>query len=221
MVFAEAVTEAISKPGIQWANAKIVWKDQARTSWTFSFIPVPKARDDSTCRGTSDFASICDAAAEAVRSVYRQRPELQVGSWKHPMDSQKDLVCLEIPGVFGAPLDPLYTTPAPEQGIYWHPRSQTHLSREINYGSTQNTMGGFEKVGLSCRDAPALAFAPFLCHSIPSHQTNDGGAICERELAGFIDCCPDIKDFFLVLEVRMVSSNGNATRFRQWEMERT
>ncbi|KAJ9131378.1 hypothetical protein NKR19_g9548 [Coniochaeta hoffmannii] len=136
------------------------------------------------------------------------------------MDSQKDLVCLEIPGVFGAPLDPLYTTPAPEQGIYWHPRSQTHLSREINYGSTQNTMGGFEKVGLSCRDAPALAFAPFLCHSIPSHQTNDGGAICERELAGFIDCCPDIKDFFLVLEVRMVSSNGNATRFRQWEMER-
>jgi hypothetical protein len=222
MVFAEAMNEATSKPGIQWINARIVWTDAAKTTWSISFTPLAKNRDNSTYRTLSDLASISDSATEAARSIGRGLQSFQVGARNHPMDRERDVLCLKTPGLFAFPRE-RNTPNTRHEGIYWHPNSQIPSYGTIHYESVWPTMRGFEKVGLCYQDSDGDASAPFLCYSgthRDDHMTRRLYDICHKELAGFIDCCPNIKEFFLVLAVRMVPGKSPARRLQSWEKDR-
>lgn len=222
MVFTEAMNEATSKPGIQWFNARIVWTHPAKRTWSISFTPLPRSRDDSTYRYSSDLASICDAATEAARCIGRGGQRFPVGARKYPMELKRDLLCLKTPGLYAFPAG-TDTPNTPHTGIYWHPSSQPRW-RTLDYDAVQGAMRGFEKVCLAYRDSSGDASAPFLCNSFDyhreDHMTRRQSDLCHRELAGFIGCCPDIKEFFLVLGVRMAPGRRPGRRLQRWEKDR-
>jgi hypothetical protein len=204
--------EAVPKPAVHFFNAKIVWHDN-KTRWSMKFLPVPKSSDDSLYRYSSELAKLCPSAEKAMRCIGGGSPKFQVGMRQYHIDIETDILCLHTPGLFQYPAvkDKANTR---RLGIYWHPDSQ-HRDPKINFDAVRAAMRGYERVAVYCNGRDT-GTAPFTCND-PTSDSHEFG-ICPAQLAGFIDCCPDIKHFYIILGTGHGSRPGSqrSVRIQQW-----
>jgi hypothetical protein len=193
--------EAVPKPGVHWVNMKAVFHDNG-TRWSFKFVPIVKYLDDSLYRYSSEMATTCPLAARAISCISGGDPALQVGIRRQPIDVHNDLVCVKVSNSI-------------HSGIFWHQDSQSNprypTSPTIRYDAVTDTLKGYEKLGLFCQ-TDFVYGTPFQCSNcMPSHYN-----VCPKEISGWIDCCPDIKEFYLVLNRKMWWASRPATAVKEW-----
>lgn len=195
-VWLEAFADVSSQPSIQFYNIKVhvEYHDTSSDRWHPALKACASSKGDSAFRIHEDIAAICPSATRALKISGGGREALD--GQMHLMDKKTDLLCLRPNLILPSTLD--YVT--------WHLDHQQRRDIKIERPQTRRAFGGFQKVGIayhnSCRKPPnswifACGKRRLLALGHPSYS-NAGGYCC-RDFAGFIDCFPDIKEFFLVL----------------------
>lgn len=108
----------------------------------------------------------------------------------------------------------------------WHPQHtlETKGMSPESRDEIKYALEGFRKVGILLNERVGRSrdktWAPFRCfkggqqctHEVSSH------GMCPIQIAGFIDCCEEIEEFYFVLPVHMTRNNKTAkgVAIREW-----
>jgi hypothetical protein len=206
--------EALQKPSLYLFNL-LMSRDPADGPESVSLFRLHDGQDDSPSKCLQQLALICptsyqafrDSVARPVTLVY----QLPFRGVKHKLiiDGDNDLVCLDQEVAGFRVLDRMSEThPVDAAAMLWHPRN-FRPDQPCFLRSAQQALRGVSRVGMlvvpgSTNPFNNYAEYPYL----------------PEALAWFIDCCPDITEFYLIYEMydkrpaNDPSPNGN--NLREW-----
>ena len=198
--------EALNKPSIHFCTAKVILYNN-NTCWAPELKTVMRSQDDSAWRGHEELAQVCDSASRAFSVAYGAGSRIEVGMTERWV-AKANMLCFRATKFLkDEPWMHMH-----HQKIYWHLDDQTQDPR-IDYTRTQSLFHGVERIGLVFAGIEPGDYWPFGTFS--GHQ-GQRHAYSSKQLAGFIDCAPDVKEFFHVFAVRTQRKSRRAQEIRQW-----
>jgi len=190
--------EAISKPSINFCDG--IFESAPGRTWYPKLQAIPRYKDDSAYLVHEKLAGISPSAARALSVAHGGRATLRLDGQMHWMAKEIDILC------FGSLNHPYMAAFEP----VWHPDAYREDSTTfqvpyrgaaIDYTQTQQVYSGFERVGIkqqgSCED-PEFSLFPCRCVGDVGIFGLPHAFVCPLQVAGFIDCFPDIKEFVIV-----------------------
>lgn len=204
--------ETICKPLIHFLDIAVA---PDTMTWSPKLRPraCKKEKDDSGWRLQEFFSGLClasSSAAEVWPESHRAVISLPEGIIT--VDGYTDLLCLGI---------------APGFRHHWYPLDP---QRPLNLPRTQAIFRGFRNIGFTLRPQSEKESAhegnPFLCLSerCSGRRFCLKDAMCPREIANFIDCCPDIEVFYLVIPLTELVAQSTTPpqpkKMRKWSRDR-
>lgn len=174
--------EAMRKPSIHFAELALRLLPH-KSLWTVILRPMGTALDDSAYQHQEDIESLCSTALQAFQKSIARPITIRLGGSaedKHIVDGDHDLLCL---GRL-----PKFTEDDNGAPYYsWHP-NQTGLSPLLDSSIAQQTFGGLRKIGL--------------VRNIDKDAGRDYYTCRPEAVAWFLDSCPDVTEFYIVLPLR-------------------
>jgi hypothetical protein len=207
---------ALLKPSIHFFKAGFKW-NASSTLWHIKFDQFRKDIDPSGYRFQEELATVCPTAARSFRAQYIVPATIPFS--RHPglVDGATDLIVLKGFDLHNRGMnDHLGFLPT-------RPGLPGPLPNMANYTALRRDLDGFRNVGMAVtRDLlrNAGTGSPFRCRRAPVCTIAGTGhgefGICPREIAGFIDCCPAIQEFCLVLSFRTNPRTDTARQVQEW-----
>jgi hypothetical protein len=209
--------EALQKPSL-YLFRLLRSRDSSDEPKSMSLYALHPQEDDSPVQRLRELALLCPVSYQAFRHSVGRRLTLD---YSDPYTDVKnrlsiagddDLVCLDMVQGFRF-LDRDDERFPGEATMFWHPRN-FRPDQPCYLRSTQNALRGVSKVAMLVVPGSLNPFNNYAEH-----------AYLPQSLAWFIDCCPDITEFYLVHEmydtrpVNDTSPNGN--NLREWRNRRT
>lgn len=213
-----------SSPAVHFCVARAIenidYYDNLHNTKTCSLelSPAQKITDDSAWRINTPLSHICSAALRASFIRPEHEALLRLTQGTHRIAGHTDLLCLKMN--FGIP-----------DGKPHHvwPRGNNFSLHDgsIDHDAVKQQLKGFHKIGLwNEPDDPWRKFTcltmQFAIGAVCGHRLFPE-AICPIQLAGFIDSCPDIEEFYLVVPkygVTPTSKSRKAKEARTWSASR-
>ncbi|KAK3305622.1 uncharacterized protein B0T15DRAFT_397751 [Chaetomium strumarium] len=191
MIFAEAIRH----PNIHIVKAsRVLVHDNYNANWGLSFSPVPRRQDKSAYRWVADLAAVSRRAHAAVlRATRSSQDKLPFKTAGARFNSDEDLVLVEFP-----------TSRSPTLGFF-HPLDQLPgcIFDSLRLGKLA-LFGMVQKVALKHAWRHPTAHernCNFRCrvhHHF--HHTHNAWRMCPREVFGFLNCLPKLREVYIILE---------------------
>lgn len=207
---------ALIKPSIHFFKAGFKW-NATSTQWHIKYDQFRKAVDKSGYRYQEKLARVCPTAERAVNNSHTV-PAL-IPFRRHPgrVDGAVDLLILKGFALYNRggkdhlgflPTRPGLPAPQPNMANYTALRRDFKDFRNIGLAVTRDILRGPGTGNpFRCRRAPVC--------TIPGTGHGEFG-MCPREIAGFIDCCPNIEEFCLVYSSRTQPGTHTARQVQDW-----
>ncbi|KAK1753000.1 hypothetical protein QBC47DRAFT_431267 [Echria macrotheca] len=202
--------EALRKPNIHFVNVKRKEDPQSRIPgdgpgerdiefWRVSLHPVPKGNDHSGFRRMAELATICPAAATAIKLATSEKSRLSFPHLKWSgIDLQTDLTCFQFmtPTRPPMPHDPVQSFGHWSPSNYWFDafRLQRDRSAELLRGIRRVAVQWSEKLP-RCE----LARYDLVFHCIWCRGSHSNWRFCPLELAGFLDLFDQLEEFYIIV----------------------
>lgn len=191
--------EAFSKPSINFYTATLQHYADDKTQWVPMLKRVMPSQDDSAKGRHVELAEVCHSAERAFRIAYEcdRRPDVdRRSSWL-----KTDVLCFTSKRF-------TFQKGFSNHKISWHVDTQTEATKQCS-AVTEVMFKGFERAGL---------FVTPNFESVDRWPFGNGAGFpyCPKQLAGFIDCLPDIKEFYLVFGVKARRQSRRAHQILFW-----
>jgi hypothetical protein len=211
-----------SSPAVHFCRATAVEtlpRDRDNTTCSLKLTRVQKNTDDSAWRINTPLSQICATARRASFILPEKQALLRLSRGTHRINGHTDLLCLKlnVGDEFGKPHH-IWPRGNPIR-IPWAP---------IDHDAVKQQMRGFHKIGLwnAPRDPWRRLTCLTMANAMGVHTCRHREipfAICPIQLAGFIDSCPDIEEFYLVVPKHGVTPKSNSLKaqiVRAWSRSR-
>jgi hypothetical protein len=188
----EIFIQSLRKPSLHFMNARKLLK-LGDDFWSVTIGPLPKKTDPSGYRYLQELRTVCKSAYVAVRIATLEDSRLNFRVLKNKIDASTDLVCVKFQ--------------QPPRGVnemfVWHPYDQTvipHVDGQV----ISARFKGIRRIALPYKsrqnDCVGNYTNAFHCLEIPEQcQHLSQLKYCPREVAGFLDCVPDIQTLYIII----------------------
>lgn len=192
--------EALQKPSVHWLA---VVKQNYTQTWGVKISPLPKKNDPSGYRYLNGLKRVCKSAYAAVRLATLESFSIRFSMLPNTADAMTDLFVLEFRRSTrvgtGNNIDYI-------DSCYWHPMN-TVVNPRCDVLSMRQRFRDMRKVAITYKPTHSHSHpgpgVPFRCLWIhPQTQTClPTFRVCPVELAGFIDCLPDLETLYIIVVV--------------------
>lgn len=193
--------EALRKPSVQFLMVEKQISQQR--NWDVKITPVPKRSDPSGYRYLEGLKTVCDAAKAAVRWATIESKSIQFRHLPNTVDTATDLFVMEFRRYRDQPWEVMRL-----RDCFWNPLHEV-IRPFLHRGNVRRKFHGMCRAGVTYKYSHTSssylhATVPFKC--LLGHTANNGSCltsykICPVELAGFIDCLPDLETFYIIMFV--------------------
>ncbi|KAK1830147.1 hypothetical protein QBC39DRAFT_232393, partial [Podospora conica] len=185
--------EAMRKPGVDYVEIK---RHDNVGTWTITMHPIGGSSDKSSYRKIRGLASVCPAAARAVKIGTEGKRRLPFSGLKSAgVDTRHDLVVVYLKSATH------WLRPSMSSFGPWHPWSfSAYRESVLDVASARTKLRGIANVGLrydvggwtGCMRTDA----PF--RSLLNRDDHKVFPMCPEEVSGFLDLFPDLERVYLI-----------------------